>query len=60
MKRYSVRVDKAHVMSVYANSEEEAREKARDQLGNPGRGMIGKKWRDAGEQVVEMRVIDAC
>ena len=54
MRRYSVIVGRAHVMSVYADSEEEAREKARRQLDKPSRGMIGRQRREAGEQVVDL------
>jgi hypothetical protein len=51
MDRYGVIVGKSRVMSVYAESPEEAREKAEHQLDKPGRRGILRGWKDGGERV---------
>ena len=56
MKRYAVIVGRnIRVMSVYAESEEEAIEKAEHQLvGHEGREAIGRRWVREGRRVKEM------
>lgn len=53
-RQYSVIAGRAHVMTVWATSEDEAREIAREQLQKPGRWQIAKQWRETGEQVKEL------
>jgi hypothetical protein len=54
MKRYGVIVGKSRVMSVYADNEDEAKEKAESQLDKPGRRRILKSWRQQGKRVREV------
>lgn len=53
MKRYGVIVGKFRVMSVYADTESKAQDKAEHQLDKPGRRHILKRWRQQGKKVRE-------
>lgn len=39
------------ILSVVADSEDEARQRIREQLNRPGRRQLLKRWQDDGEQI---------
>ena len=50
-KKYVAMINRMRILSVYAVSEEAAREKVVEQLARPGRSSILFSWRKAGEVV---------
>jgi hypothetical protein len=54
MNRYAVIVSQFRALSVYADSVEEAKEKAHRQLDKPGRRGIYRRWKEHGEKVEEI------
>ena len=48
MQKYIVKINSGRVMSVFANSEEQARKEAKRQLSKPGRRGILKQWHATG------------
>ena len=54
MKIYAVMINSNRIMRVFADNEEAARKAAEEKLTRPGRYVILKGWREAGEVVKEM------
>ena len=53
MKRYAAYIGGARVLSVIADTEDEARERVREQLNRPGRRGHLRAWINNGEEVRE-------